>query len=633
MTNAPVKYAIELRNKDGELKQQLQPWAKDVNWQWNRKGGCGRCSIKLAMQYRKTTFNALDDIRIFLKSNAADENLPYAHYKCNDNAASTTVTDDGTGANNGTSSVNTSTLNATGKINDGFDLEESSSHYVDIDSLLTDISSDTEGSISFWFKVESTIPARTILSFSDTDSTNTIHFFVFSTSLTVYFISGASVNYGWICLASISTDTWYNVVVTFDGTTPYLYLNSVESGTRIWGEDDYGWFSGFSGLDNGRIGCINYNSAGNSEFFDGIVDDVRYYKTALSQESVNSLYNRGNGTEDKILDNLGKLVYRGWVAGANPVLKDSQEIILDVRGYFDLLKHIIVQDSDAAKTYTSDLVSDIVDDIVDTFIVANTDITKGTIDTAGYTADSMSFKTTVESALKTLADLEGGVEYGVDENLVFFWYDEGTTVAKKFIVGDNIKTLQRKVDYSKLVNKYYLEGKQTAGVPYTRTGENSDSQSTYYLSEKIIQNGAISTNSVADQYISALLAANDAPKFQMNLNIPNTNVRLEDNIPIGKISIYDVDYDEFSASRKIWGTTYNGGDNVVWGTTAGGGDNFIWGGGSGVFQDQVDFIKYKLSNTDERFNINIGMGGYKDETAGKIKQIQLDIQNLTQGRA
>ena len=102
---------------------------------------------------------------------------------------------------------------------------------------------------------------------------------------------------------------------------------------------------------------------------------------------------------------------------------------------------------------------------------------------------------------------------------------------------------------------------------------------------------------------------------------------------MGKVSIYDVEYDEFSAAANIWGTTANGGDNLLWGTTVNGGDNKIWTGGEGVFQDQVDLIRYQLSQTDGKFSAVIGMGGSRDETAGKIKQIELDLQNLRQGRA
>lgn len=327
-----------------------------------------------------------------------------------------------------------------------------------------------------------------------------------------------------------------------------------------------------------------------------------------------------------------KLVYRGWLAGVNRVMKKNQEVLLDIRGYYDFLKYIVVQDTGSEKTYTSQLVSAIVDDIADTFITPNTDITKGTINAASFTCDSINFKVSVDEALRTLADLEGGVEYGVDENLSFFWRDEGTGVSHKFFIGNDIEVLQRKEEFTRIKNKYYFEGAESGGTVLERDGENTDSQSTYFLSEAVVINTAISTNSVADQYISELLDQNDTPNYIMNLKVPDTNIRLEDTIPLGKISIYDDTYDAATAARKIWGTTANGGDNLLWGRADNGGSDYLWGGGTGVFQDQVDFIRYQLSNSEGKFNIEIGMGGSRDETAARIKQIELELNNLRQGR-
>ena len=53
-------------------------------------------------------------------------------YKCNDNAGNTTVTDDGSGATNGTSSTNTSNWSVSGKINEAFDFTAASSEYVNM---------------------------------------------------------------------------------------------------------------------------------------------------------------------------------------------------------------------------------------------------------------------------------------------------------------------------------------------------------------------------------------------------------------------------------------------------------------------------------------------------------------------
>ena len=170
-----------------------------------------------------------------------------------------------------------------------------------------------------------------------------------------------------------------------------------------------------------------------------------------------------------------KLVYRGYIANAVPTLYKNEQITLQVRGYFDLFKKLIVHDAGDKKTYTSAYVNTIVDSIIDLFVTANTPITKGTIESSSFECDSIQFLTTVENALDTLAQLAGDVEYGVDEDLVFFWKVESSTIRKRFIVGDNVEMLERKVDYDKLVNRAYLVGGTVSGSKYKRTAENTDS--------------------------------------------------------------------------------------------------------------------------------------------------------------
>ena len=278
------------------------------------------------------------------------------------------------------------------------------------------------------------------------------------------------------------------------------------------------------------------------------------------------------------------LVYRGWIGEVIPILKIGQEIKLNVRGYFDLLNFVIIQDGGAIKTYTSDLISEIVDDIADNFIAANTPITKGTIDASSFTADSMEFKTKVTSALQTLAELNGAIEYGVDEDLVFFWRDDSTTLNNKFFVGANVEILERRTNYNSLINKIYLEGGDVAGTIYTRSGEDTDSQSNFFLAETVIVNSAIVTNGVADRYISQVLGERSSPEIRLRCRVKNTNIRMEDTIPLGLVAIEDADSD---ATRAVWGTTTNGGSNFIWGIAENGGAGGIWGG---VFSGQIDKI-------------------------------------------
>ena len=317
-----------------------------------------------------------------------------------------------------------------------------------------------------------------------------------------------------------------------------------------------------------------------------------------------------------------KLVYRGWISEIIPSMKVNQTVQLDVKGYFDLLKLLIVHSSGNKLTYTSTELSTIVTSIVDTFVTPNSPITKGTIDTGLFTPDSLSFKNTVQDTLRTLAELAGNVEYGVNENLVFFWRTEDNTERMRFFVGNNIQTLERRINWAKLINKIIFQGADIAGVPYVRTASAADSQSKYYLSEAIISNSAITSDSVADQYLSAILRENASPVYNIRAKIINTDLRLEDTVPIGFVSFFDKDHDQ--AIYK-WGTVANGGSGLKWGTVANGGSGGVWGS---VYKSQIDRISYTLSNTDGRFNIEIQMGDTILETAAKLKRIENDLANL-----
>lgn len=325
-----------------------------------------------------------------------------------------------------------------------------------------------------------------------------------------------------------------------------------------------------------------------------------------------------------------KLAYRGWIAKVSPKLAMSESISLDIRGYFDLFKRRIVQDDGEPKEYEGDYIHEIVEDILDTYITPTTSITKGTIDTSSFSADYLEFEGNAFDVMNTLAGIDGGIEYGVDQDLVFFWRTQSNTVRKKFVVGADVQAFNRKVDYDKLVNKIYFEGGKVAGSPYKRISESTDSQYAYGLSEKIIVNSSIQTTSVADQYLGNLLDQNAQPKANMTMVIPETTFRFEDTLPMGKVSIYDAEHDADEVVVGIWGKTASGGSNWIWGTVENGGRGAIWGGGGGGFQSYINNIKYTLSDTTGYFNITISLGTTNDETASKLKQLDVLSDNLRQ---
>ncbi len=78
---------------------------------------------------------------------------------------------------------------------------------------------------------------------------------------------------------TISANVWYHLAIVYDGTNVDLY----KDGTRITG--------GTIILDHtGQNFCVgSYNC--NSELFNGLIDEVRIYNRALSQQEIQSYYN------------------------------------------------------------------------------------------------------------------------------------------------------------------------------------------------------------------------------------------------------------------------------------------------------------------------------------------------------
>ena len=222
---------------------------------------------------------------------------PYAHYKCNDDAANTTVTDDGSGANNGVASTNTSNLSVAGKINDAFDLN-GSTEGVNIDALETDISSDNTGSFSLWFR--STASEGTLFGFWGNPAGETL--------LQTYVTSGSTsivwrVQIGGVMIAQYSIpvandSNWHHLAIVQNSTLVKMYLDGVDTALTPVVTDTPGAWMNDAATTAGGIGFTPDAGSG-GVFFEGQIDDFRYYQNkALTQAEVDAIYNSGSGTED-----------------------------------------------------------------------------------------------------------------------------------------------------------------------------------------------------------------------------------------------------------------------------------------------------------------------------------------------
>ena len=198
-----------------------------------------------------------------------------AHWKCNDNAASTTVLD-GIGSSNGVytdnaAGVNTSTGTVASKAGVGTALDLDTDEWIDVDNQASSIKS-----ISLWCNPDSVTATTDYL--IDLDGTNyitivngTVTVNGFAASTQVIYVDGA--------ITSTVTANWHHIVITAT--------------------------AGFtaSDVDIGRL------EAG-PDYFDGLIDNVMLFDTTLNIDQVKALSYGGHGTEIAAVIDIDRRIKR-----------------------------------------------------------------------------------------------------------------------------------------------------------------------------------------------------------------------------------------------------------------------------------------------------------------------------------
>ena len=149
-----------------------------------------------------------------------------------------------------------------------------SSSYIQNSSLIR----SAEYSISVWFKTDTAAGERMAIGWN---WSGTRRFAIGVKDGGIKYQNG---NSGWLTiLSSVSTNTWYNVIITSDSNQYNAYLDgnkiAAASGTGSTPASTVGY-----GLNLGRFGS-------NAGYWDGSIDQVRIYNKALSANNVATLYN------------------------------------------------------------------------------------------------------------------------------------------------------------------------------------------------------------------------------------------------------------------------------------------------------------------------------------------------------
>jgi len=215
-----------------------------------------------------------------------------AHWKMDDNAANTTVTDSSGKGNHGTARRNTSVLSTPGKI-DGALTFNGSSDYINCGN---NSSLDITGSISIsgWVRFDSLSSRYQTIVAKRGSETNIISNYALRTGsilnqnqLEFYYYDGSNWHIYSTSNANLTTGQWYHAVVTFTfgtGTGIKCYLNN----NLLSGSWTYG--NGNSPVQTNTM-PVTIGGLTDKERLHGVIDKVMIFNRTLSGTEISTLYN------------------------------------------------------------------------------------------------------------------------------------------------------------------------------------------------------------------------------------------------------------------------------------------------------------------------------------------------------
>lgn len=174
------------------------------------------------------------------------------------------------------------------------------SKFVNIDSVRAALAGTTEGTFDSWIKPVTATPAgfENIIAFGDTDADSDILVNIFATTGVLQVRCRKDGVNQWskrTTAAAFTGGVWSHWALVVDGVgNVTIYINAVAVAQAYFHTlDKNAWFNSVPLLDNGRVGCINTNSAGNINFFNGNLDEVKFTNRALTQPQIADIYNSG----------------------------------------------------------------------------------------------------------------------------------------------------------------------------------------------------------------------------------------------------------------------------------------------------------------------------------------------------
>ena len=289
--------------------------------------------------------------------------------------------------------------------------------------------------------------------------------------------------------------------------------------------------------------------------------------------------------------------YQGRIEQRNHNVRGGAEsMTIAGAGYQSQLADIYV-DAD----YTSKTIEFIVEDILDTYVVPNTDITKGTIAATGFTADSLSFNESALSAIQKCADIVGTREWYVNSSRQFNFKARSSTIGFRFPISSKVLNFSNDNSSKDIATRIIVTGGDVSGTTFTRVVDDTAGQVKWGRKDKVLSNSSVTSNAVADQLAAAAFAEFADVVKRARLELLDEQL-IETTIPIPLVMMLTT---RTKYSEKKYGT-------------------FLYNGDVGY---QVNKVSYRVDN-NTNLVINMQLGQLRPSITENISRLEFKLDQL-----
>ena len=224
--------------------------------------------------------------------------------------------------------------------------------YVDLASHVSNFNGLNEGTISAWIKTTSNAAVETIFSISDAGDNQSYAQLSIKNGALAWDIEEDNVDQIDVDTNVLVNDgSWHHVAISVSTSGNSLYIDGqriADLNYSVGSSSSANFFNDVSNLDAMAIGR-NINNSTGEWFFNGLIDDVRVYNTALSVADIAALAAEAPvATNDSATTNINTAVNINVIA--NDTDLDSETITaLDVG---NPTNGLVVNDEDGTVTYT-----------------------------------------------------------------------------------------------------------------------------------------------------------------------------------------------------------------------------------------------------------------------------------------